>query len=229
MAGVQILLVEDDVRMRELVQRGLTEEGHLVDAAGDTASALTLARGAAYAVMVFDVMLPGPSGIDLVRRLRTDGDHTPVLLLTALDAAGDIVMGLDAGADDYLTKPFAFKVLLARLRALGRRHPATRDQTLRVADLHLDASTRGVSRGGVPVHLTRTEFSLLEYLIRHTGRVVTRDRLMDRLWGSEDDVNSNRLDAFVKSLRHKTDAGGHPRLIHTIRGIGYCLREEAEP
>ncbi len=225
---MQILLVEDDARMRHLVQRGLAEEGHHVDAAPDGTAALTLTRGTTYDVMVFDVLLPGASGIDLVRTLRSAGDRTPVLLLTALDASTDIVLGLDAGADDYLTKPFAFKVLLARLRALGRRRPASPKTTLTAADLSLDPATHSVSRHGTPVHLTRTEFSLLEGLMRQTGRVVTRDRLMDLLWGPEDDVSNNRLDAFVKSLRQKLDAGGRLPLIHTIRGIGYCLREEAE-
>ncbi|NQW04934.1 MAG: response regulator transcription factor [Acidobacteria bacterium] len=225
---MRILLVEDDVRMRELVRRGLSETGYRVDSAADASEALALTRDHKYDVMVFDVLLPGPSGIDLVRMLRAAGTRTPVLILTALDAAADIVAGLDAGADDYLTKPFAFKVLLARLRALGRRNPASRDVSLHVADLSLDGATHQVSRGGVAVHLTRTEYSLLESLMRHAGRVVTRDRLVDALWGPEDDVNPNRLDAFVKSLRQKLDVDDRPRLIHTIRGIGYCLREEAE-
>ena len=178
--------------------------------------------------MVLDVMLPGLSGIDVVRSLRREDDQTPALILTARDAASDIVAGLDAGADDYLTKPFAFKVLLARLRALTRRSTAGPDAVLRAADLRLDRSTHSVTRNGATVGLTPTEFALLDYLMTTAGRVVTRERLMERLWGPDRDVGGNTLDAFVKSLRQKLDAGGRPRVIQTIRGIGYCLREESE-
>ena len=225
---MRVLLVEDDPRMRALVQRGLAEQGHAVDVAAASGPALALARQTTYDVMVFDVMLPGASGIDLARTLRQAGNTTPILMLTARDAAADIVTGLDAGADDYLTKPFAFAVLLARLRALGRRPPVARDDKLSVADLQIDAATHIAMRGRTVLPLTRTEFHLLECLMRRPGRVVTREHLMDELWGARD-VSSNTLDAFVKSLRHKLDGDDRPRLLHTIRGIGYCVREEPEP
>ena len=224
---MRILFVEDDPRMRLLVRRGLLEEGHVVDSAGSTPSALELARETPYDVLVIDVMLPGPSGLDLVRSLRVAGNRTPALMLTARDAATDVVAGLDAGADDYLTKPFAFKVLLARLRALVRRPPLTHEGVLQVADLQLDDAAHTVRRGGEVVALTRTEYNLLECLMRQAGRVVTRERLMTKLWGFDHEVGRNTLDAFVKSLRQKVDADDR-RLIHTIRGVGYCLREEPE-
>jgi DNA-binding response OmpR family regulator len=227
MGPMRILFVEDDPRMRVLVQRGLREEGHAVDSAGSVPPALELARDTPYDVMVIDVMLPGQDGLDLVRTLRRGANRTPVLMLTARDAVADIVAGLDAGADDYLTKPFAFKVLLARLRALGRRTPLTREVVLQVADLELDGSTHAVRRAGASVVLTRTEYNLLECLMRQAGRVVTRERLMAALWGSDRDVGRNTLDAFVKSLRQKLETDDR-RLIHTIRGVGYSVREEPE-
>ncbi len=226
---MRILLVEDDARMLALVRRGLVEHGHVVETAANGPSAIERARAGAFEIIVLDVMLPGCSGIDVVRTLRAERHRTPVLMLTARDAAADIVAGLDAGADDYLVKPFAFKVLLARLRALGRRASAVQAERLQVADLSLDAAGHVVARGGANVPLTRTEFNLLECLMRNAGRVVTRQTLIERLWGSDRDVESNTLDAFVKSLRQKLDAGDRPRLIHTVRGVGYSLREETEP
>ena len=225
---MRILVVEDDARMRALVRRGLMEEGHAVESGGTMTAALEQAHAAVFDVMVVDVMLPGPSGLALVQALRRRGDRTPVLLLTARDAVADVVAGLDAGADDYLTKPFALKILLARLRALARRTPMTSAVVMQLANLELDGSTHTVRRGGALVPLTRTEYNLLECLMRQAGRVVTRERLMATLWRSDRDVGSNTLDAFVKSLRHKVDTDD-PRLIHTIRGVGYCLRQEPEP
>jgi DNA-binding response OmpR family regulator len=225
---MRLLLVEDDARMRRLVHGGLAEEGHEVDSTDSAGTALKLAGRGHYDVIVLDVMLQAASGLEVVRSLRTTGNLTPVLMLTARDAAADIVAGLDAGADDYLTKPFAFAVLLARLRALGRRVSAPAGPRLHVADLRLDTDAHLVTRGGRPVLLTPTEFNLLECLLRQAGRVVTRERLIDHLWSTECDVRGNRLEAFVKSLRHKVDTADRPRLIHTIRGIGYCLREEPE-
>jgi two-component system response regulator MprA len=224
---MRILFVEDDPRMRALVRRGLQEDGHAVDSAGTMEAALDLAVAATYDVTVIDVMLPGPSGLALVQALRRRGDRTPVLMLTARDAVADVVAGLDAGADDYLTKPFAFSVLLARLRALARRTPMTSDVVMQLADLELDAATHTVRRAGTVVPLTRTEYHLLECLMRQAGRVVTRERLMATVWSADRDVGSNTLDAFVKSLRHKVDAGD-PRLIQTVRGVGYCLRQEPD-
>jgi two-component system response regulator MprA len=174
-------------------------------------------------------MLPGFDGVEVVQRLRARANRTPVLMLTARDAASEVVRALDAGADDYLAKPFSFAVLVARLRALGRRGPPSHTAQLTVADLRLDPAARTVTRAGVPIALTRTEHNLLECLMRDAGRVVTRRVLTDRLWGNDRAVESNTLDAFVKSLRHKIEAGGRPRLVHTVRGVGYCLRHEPEP
>jgi two-component system response regulator MprA len=167
--------------------------------------------------------------VQVVRRLRAGGHRAPALMLTARDAATDIVAALDAGADDYLAKPFSFAVLLARLRALGRRGPVPHGVQLGVADLTLDPTSRTVTRGGASIHLTRTEFNLLEALMRRSGRVVTREALLRAVWGADREVGDNTLDAFLKSLRQKVDAGGGPRLLHTIRGVGYAIRAEVEP
>jgi DNA-binding response OmpR family regulator len=226
---VRILLVEDDARMRALVRRGLMESGHVVTTAATGPAAIDAATADEFDVLVIDIMLPGCSGVDVVRRLRAQGVRSPALMLTALDAAADIVSSLDAGADDHLAKPFSFAVLLARLRALGRRGPAVHDTRVQVADLVIDAGTHTVTRAAEPIALTRTEFSLLECLMRHAGRVVTRQTLVDRVWGPGRDVESNTIDAFVKTLRHKLDLGGRPRLIHTVRGVGYSVRAEPEP
>jgi DNA-binding response OmpR family regulator len=227
--AVRLLLVEDDPRMRTLVRRGLTERGHVVDVAVSGPEAVELVTGTDYDAVVLDVMLPGFDGVEAVRRVRSRANRTPVLMLTARDAAADVVRALDAGADDYLAKPFSFAVLLARLRALGRRGPAVQGTSLQVADVLLDPACRTVARAGAAVTLTRTEFNLLECLMRHAGRVVTRQALVDHVWSGDRIVESNTLDAFVKSLRQKLDAGGRARLIHTVRGVGYSMREEPEP
>jgi DNA-binding response OmpR family regulator len=228
MNRVRILLVEDDARMRVLVRRGLMEQGNQVESASSGPEALERADASPVDLIVLDVMLPGFDGVEVVRRLRAQDVRTPVLMLTARDAPADVVRALDAGADDYLVKPFAFSVLLARLRALTRRGPALHDTKLQVADLTLDPVSRQVSRGGVAVALTRTEFNLLEYLMRQTGRVVTRHAVIERVWGGDRQVESNTLDAFVKSLRHKIDEGRESRLIQTIRGVGYSLRVDSD-
>ena len=215
--------------MQTLVRRGLTEQGHVVDVAGTGPEAVERAGVTEFDVLVVDLMLPGYDGVEAVRRLRAAGNRTPALMLTARDGATDIVTALDAGADDYLVKPFSFAVLLARLRALGRRGPAAQGVQLRVADLLLDSASREVTRTGVRIHLTPTEHNLLEALMRRAGRVVTRRALVDAGWGGDRDVENNTLDAFVKSLRHKVDGGGAERLIHTIRGVGYSIRAEPEP
>jgi DNA-binding response OmpR family regulator len=225
---VRILLVEDDPRMRALVRRGLSEHAHAVETAGSLADAQDALAAHTFDVAVLDVMLPDGSALDLVGAVRRRGDLTPILLLTARDAPDDIAEGLDAGADDYLVKPFAFTVLLARLRALGRRRPSMALTVHRIADITVDDAAHVVTRGGVPVPLTRTEYILLERLIQNAGRVVTRRTLLELLGTGRREVESNTLDAFIKSLRHKLDEGGRPRVIHTIRGVGYCLREEAE-
>jgi len=221
---VHILLAEDDLRMSELLLRGFSEEGHAVDRATTGTQALHAAVSGEFDVVVLDVMLPEIDGFEIVREIRARGKRTPVLMLTARDANADIVSGLNAGADDYLTKPFSFDVLLARVNALARRGPSVQASPLQIGDLTLDSSTHTASRAGAVLALTRTEFSLLEYLMRRAGRVVTRQALIEGVWGSEREVEDNTLDAFVKLLRHKVDHPGRPSLIHTVRGVGYTLR-----
>jgi two-component system copper resistance phosphate regulon response regulator CusR len=223
---MRILIVEDDQKLARQLQKGLAEQGYTATLAFEGHEGLHTARSEPFDVFVLDVMLPGIDGFSLVRRLRTSGSVTPILLLTARDTAEDIVMGLDAGADDYLTKPFSFKVLVARLRALSRRKQVEPRTHLHIADLVLDSPRHEVKRAGVPIPLTPREFELLELLLRNSGRVLTRSRLIEAVWGSERDVESNTLDVFISQLRTKLEAAGMSKLIHTIRGIGYTLREE---
>ena len=212
--------------MRALVRRGLIEEGHSVLAVGDAEAALDQGLAAPFDVMVLDVMLPDRSGVDLARDLRARGCATPLLMLTARDTQADVVAGLDSGADDYLTKPFAFDVLLARLRALARRAPLQHTGALVWGDLTLDPAAHTVRRAAASVTLTPTEFRLLECLLRRAGRVVTRQTLIESLWGFERDVEANTLDAFVRLLRQKIDRPGAPSLVNTVRGVGYRLGDE---
>jgi DNA-binding response OmpR family regulator len=223
---MQILIVEDDQKLARQLQKGLAEQVHAVTLAFDGHEGLLAAQCQPFDVFVLDVMLPGIDGFSLVRRLRAVGSTTPILLLTARDTAEDIVMGLDAGADDYLTKPFSFKVLVARLRALSRRKQAEPSTELHMADLTLDPAKHEVKRAGVSIQLTRREFEFLELLLRNSGRVLTRNRLIEAVWGSERDVENNTVDVFIRQLRTKLEPPGTGRLIHTIRGIGYTLREE---
>jgi two-component system response regulator MprA len=223
---MRILTIEDDRHMAELLRKGLAEEGHSVVLAHTGPDGLALAEGGSYDVIVLDVMLPGLDGYEVARRLRGARNRTPILMLTARDATSDVVAGLDAGADDYLTKPFSFDELLARVRAVARRGPIVHGVALRVGDLALDPATRDVSRAGEALALTRTEYSLLEFLMRRAGHVVARAALIDGVWGYDREIEDNTLDAFVRLLRQKVDGSGRPRLIHTVRGVGYCLREE---
>jgi DNA-binding response OmpR family regulator len=223
---MQILIVEDDQKLARQLQKGLAEQGHTVKLAFEGHEGLHSAQSEVFDVFVLDVMLPVIDGFSLVRRLRAAGSVTPILLLTARDTAEDIVMGLDAGADDYLTKPFSFKVLLARLRALSRRKQVEPTTDLRIADLVLDPAKHEVKRAGVPIPLTPTEFDFLELLLRNSGRVLTRNRLIEAVWGNERDVENNTVDVFIRQLRAKMEPAGSSKLIHTIRGIGYTLREE---
>lgn len=221
---MQILVVEDEQRMAELLKRGLTEEGHHVVVTRDGATGLETARAARFDVIVLDMMLPRMDGLTVARRLRDGRNQTPILMLTAKDAAADIVRGLDAGADDYLTKPFAFEILLARLRAVSRRGAIPQPVCLQLADVRLDPATRRVTRGNQTLNLTPREFSLLELLLRNSGRVVRRETILESVWGFGCDVNENTLEAFVRLLRLKVDARA-PKLIHTVRGVGYAMRE----
>lgn len=223
---MRVLIVEDDAKLARLVQQGLCEEGHDVTIAPDGGEALTLAERSVFDVIVLDVMLPVVDGFTVARRLRSAGNDRPILMLTGRDASSDVVRGLDAGADDYLTKPFSFEVLLARLRALTRRAIRGHLSVLQVADLYLDPAAHTVRRGRATIALTPTEFSILESLMRRVGRVVARQTLIEDVWGYERDIESNTLDAFIRLLRAKVDANSDRKLIQTIRGIGFSIREE---
>jgi DNA-binding response OmpR family regulator len=223
---VKLLVVEDELRMLELLRRGLTEEGHTVVCAADGSEGWELAHAYEFDAIVLDVMLPRMNGFELAKRLRQERVATPVLMLTAKDSVPDIIRGLDAGADDYLTKPFTFNELLARLRALQRRSTSRAQNLLQVGDLILNPESREVSRAGVPITLTRTEYSLLERLMYRAGKVVPRNTLIESVWGFDREIEENTLDAFVRLLRHKVDREGLPKLIITVRGVGYMIREE---
>jgi DNA-binding response OmpR family regulator len=221
---MQILVVEDEQRMAALLERGLTEEGHHVVLARDGVAGWEIARSTQFDVIVLDIMLPAIDGLMIARRLRQARNQTPILVLTAKDAAADVIRGLDSGADDYLTKPFSFEILLARLRAVSRRGAIARTVCLELADLKLDPATRQVTRGAEEVSLTPREFSLLELLLRNSGRVVRRETILESVWGFDSDVNENTLEAFVRLLRLKVDTR-EPKLIQTVRGVGYTIRE----
>lgn len=223
---MRILIVEDDQRLARQLKKGVEEQGHSCTLAFDGLAGLESAQQNAFDVAVLDVMLPGLDGLKLVQRLRAAANTTPVLLLTARDSPEDIVAGLDAGADDYLTKPFSLKVLLARLRALCRRKDDEPRRRLRIGDVVLDPAAHTVTRGGSAVELTPREFVLLETLMRATGRVMTRGRLIESVWGNEREVENNTLDVFVRQLRVKLEPPGTRKIIQTIRGIGYAIREE---
>jgi DNA-binding response OmpR family regulator len=226
---LRVLIVEDDRKMADLLQKGLREEGHNASVAYDGLNGFNLANGYGFDAIVLDVMMPGLSGFEVVRRLRSARIDTPVLMLTGRDADEDVVNGLNQGADDYLTKPFSFEVLLARLRALTRRGAAGNGTRLQVADLLLDTDAHEVRRGRSPVYLTRTEYKLLECLMQNAGRVVTRSTLIEAVWGYERDVENNTLDVFMRLLRSKVDNGPGKRLIQTVRGLGYSIREGDVP
>jgi two-component system response regulator MprA len=226
---MRVLIIEDEKGMAELLKKGLEEENHRVTLAFDGLEGLELARVYEFDAIVLDLMLPRVDGFEVARRLRRAGNQTPILILTARDAVPDIVMGLDLGADDYLTKPFSFEEFLARLRTIARRGLAPRPTCLKVADLTLDPAARLALRGRREIRLSPTEYRLLELLMRRAGRVVTRTAIVEAVWGLENDIEENTLDAFVRLLRGKVDRGFRPKLIQTVRGIGYCLRESAKP
>jgi two-component system OmpR family response regulator len=223
---MRALVVEDHPRMSELLRQGLEEEGYAVDAALTLAEGTSLAREFEFDVIVLDVALPDGDGIDALRELRAHGTWAPVLILTAKDAVDDRVRGLDAGADDYLVKPFALPELLARLRALVRRTPPERPAALTVGDLHLDPATHEVRRGETPIHLTPKEFSLLELFMRRGGQVVSRSTLMEHAWDFAFEGDWNILEVYVRYLREKIDRPFGRSSIETVRGVGYRLRED---
>jgi two-component system response regulator MprA len=223
---MQILVVDDDAAVRDSLRRALQLEGYEVELAGDGAEALDrMAAGQDPDAVVLDVLMPRVDGLDVCRRLRAAGNGTPVLMLTARDEVSDRVAGLDAGADDYLVKPFALEELLARVRALLRRTNGSSDGVLSFADLQLDPGTREVSRGGRAIELTRTEFSLLELFLLNPRQVLTRSVIFERVWGYDFGLGSNSLDVYIGYLRRKLEQRGEPRLIQTVRGVGYALRE----
>jgi two-component system, OmpR family, response regulator MprA len=224
---MRILVVDDEPAVRDALRRALALEGYRVDLAADGAEALRSLGNGPPDAMVLDVLMPEVDGLEVCRRLREAGDRTPVLVLTARDGVSDRVAGLDAGADDYLVKPFALEELLARLRALLRRTGASDDERglLRFADLQLDPATHEVRRGTREIELTRTEFLLLELFLRNPRQVLPRSLIFDRVWGYDFGPSSNSLEVYVGYLRRKTEAGEEPRLIHTVRGVGYALRE----
>ena len=222
---MHVLVVDDDPAVSGALQRALKLEGYQVTLAADGPAALEELAVRPPDAVVLDIGLPGIDGLDVCRRIRAAGDDTPVLMLTARDAIDDRVQGLDAGADDYLVKPFALAELLARLRALLRRRGDDASEALTFADLTLDPVTREARRGERPFSLTRIEFDLLELFLRHPRQVLTRELILDRVWGYTFDSGTNSLAVYVGYLRRKTEEGGEPRLIHTARGVGYVLRE----
>jgi two-component system response regulator MprA len=218
-----VLVVDDEVAVREALRRALKLEGYQVTVAADGDAALrTIGVAPAPQAIVLDVLMPGTNGLEVCRRLRAEGDHTPILMLTARDAVADRVAGLDAGADDYLVKPFALSELLRRS---GTPDDGAEDQVLRFSDLCLDQGTREVRRGTRDIDLTRTEYLLLELLLLHPRQVLTRSAIFEWVWGYDFGPSSNSLEVYISYLRRKTEAGDEPRLIHTVRGVGYVLKE----
>ncbi len=224
--GAKVLIAEDDRSVRQSLQRALRYEGYDISLAVDGAEALESIKDDRPDALILDIMMPYVDGLSVCRRVRSKGDDLPILMLTAKHEISDRVAGLDAGADDYLVKPFALEELLARLRALLRRTaPEDIGGPLTFADLSLDPETRRVERGGRPIELTKTEFDLLELLLLNSGIVLTREVIYERIWGYDFGTSSNSLDVYIGYLRRKTETEGETRLIHTVRGVGYALRE----
>jgi two-component system, OmpR family, copper resistance phosphate regulon response regulator CusR len=223
---VKILIAEDEKKVASFVKRGLQEEGYVVDLASNGEDGLELALGTPYDLIILDIYMPRLDGLTVLRKLREEKIRTPVLLLTVRAAIEDKVLGLDSGADDYLTKPFAFQELLARVRALLRRQTESGTNVLRVGDLSLDSVRRAVMRGTQRIDLSLKEFSLLEYFMQNAGRVLTRTMIIDHVWNYDFDNETNVVDVYVNYLRRKIDTGYEPKLIHTIRGVGYVLKAD---
>ena len=221
---MKILVIEDDRTVGQYVKRGLEEQGFHADLVDDGMEALRLASGGNYELLVLDLRLPGMTGLEVLRTLRDRGFTMPILVLTAQDALDFKVTALRSGADDYVTKPFAFEELLARVEALGRRPPQLRSPVLRVADLELDTATREVRRAGEPVELTPKEYAVLEYLMRHSPRVMSRTLITEYAWDYHFDPGTNSVDVVINRIRKKVDSGQETRLVHTVRGVGYVVR-----
>ncbi len=223
---MRILLVEDEPTIANFIRQGLTEAGYAVDVAKDGQEGLEYAQAAAYDVLVLDIMLPRLDGIQLLRRLRASGHKTPALMLTARDTVDNRVEGLDAGADDYLVKPFAFPELLARVRALLRRPPLQAGTVLQIGTLYMDTARHVVERNGRLIDLSPREYAILEYLMRHPNQVLSRTQIGEHVWNFDFYNESNVVDVYIGYLRRKVDRPGELPLIHTVRGVGYCLRDE---
>lgn len=226
---MRVLVIEDDLRMASLLTQGLSEEGYQVASAHTGPDGLSIASGSPFDAIVLDVMLPGLDGFAVAESLRERGILSPILMLTARDTQGDIIRGLDLGADDYLTKPFDLDVFFARVRAVVRRGPSSTQVLLRAGPLEINTAAREVRVGGREVTLSRTEYAILELLVRRNGRVVTRDAILDEVWGWDRNVESNTLDAFIKLLRSKIDLETANSLVRTVRGVGYCLQAAGDP
>lgn len=224
--GMRLLVVEDEKKVASFIRKGLEEEGYAVDVASDGEAGLGMAMDRVHDLIILDIQLPRKSGLELLRELRAKQVATPVLLLTVRAAIEDKVLGLDAGADDYLTKPFAFQELVARVRALLRRRSEGLQTELRVSDLTLDPVRHTVSKGAEKIDLTAKEFALLEYFMRNPGRVLTRTMIAEHVWDYDFDSMTNVIDVYVNYLRRKIDADREPKLIHTVRGVGYMLKAE---
>ena len=221
---MRILVVDDDPEIVSFVRRGLAYEGYKVDTAADGSEALAKAREKEPDLVILDIMMPGIDGLEVSKRLR-EGSNVPILMLTAKGTVADKVTGLESGADDYLVKPFAFDELLARVRALLRRHQPREEETLRFSDLSLNTATREVRRGNDPIELTAQEFDLLELFIRHPRQVLKRDLIYERVWGYDFEGESNVIEVYIRYLRSKLEVRDKPRLIHTVRGVGYVMKE----
>jgi two-component system copper resistance phosphate regulon response regulator CusR len=226
---MRLLLIEDERKVADIVARGLRAERFAVDVTYDGDTGWQMASSVDYDLIILDLMLPGLNGTELLRRLRRKGGKVPVLVLTARDATKDKVENFEAGADDYLTKPFAFAELLVRVKALLRRPPVSRNNVLRVADLEIDCVTQQVKRAGKGIELTSKEYALLEYLASHADRVLSRTMIIEHVWDESFEGLTNIVDVYVRHLREKVDEGHEPKLIRTVRGVGYCLTGENEP
>src|SRR5436305_4429955 len=225
---MSILLIEDEVKLASFIKRGLIAERYAVDVAKDGRSGLALAQAYQYDLVLLDLMLPGMDGSEVLRRVRRENSSVPVLILSARGSVQDKVANMETGADDYLTKPFAFAELLVRIKALMRRGPVNRASTIRVSDLELDRLSQQVKRGGHRIELTSKEYSLLEYLMSNAGRVLSRNMVIEHVWDESFDGITNIVDVYIRHLRNKVDTGHDSKLLRTVRGVGYTIREGAE-